>query len=94
MARRVAGPAAALDDVGSPRLALVREPDQLGVERARQQLAFGVRRVELIGAALSPTLAPALVLGREQRPVPLGNDVDGAVDDLEGGLVVDRVRGA
>src|SRR5690348_14826101 len=31
---------------GSPRLALVREPDQLGVERANPQLAFGVRRVE------------------------------------------------
>src|SRR5262245_17737127 len=31
----------------SPRLVLVREPDQLGVERAHPQLAFGVRIVEL-----------------------------------------------
>jgi predicted alpha/beta-hydrolase family hydrolase len=37
----------ALDGVGSPRLVLVREPDQLGVERAHPQLAFGVRLVEL-----------------------------------------------
>src|SRR5437763_438854 len=31
----------------SPRLVLVREPDQLGVERPHRQLAFGVRLVEL-----------------------------------------------
>src|SRR5882762_5209156 len=31
----------------SPRLVLVREPDQLGVERAHSQLAFGVRLIEL-----------------------------------------------
>jgi len=31
----------------SPRLVLVREPDQLGVERAHPQLAFGVWLVEL-----------------------------------------------
>src|SRR5512143_3587616 len=31
----------------SPRLVLVREPDQFGVERAHPQLAFGVRLVEL-----------------------------------------------
>src|SRR5213596_3952097 len=31
----------------SPRLVLVREPDQLGVERAHPQLAFGVGLVEL-----------------------------------------------
>src|SRR5574341_734199 len=31
----------------SPRLVHVREPDQLGVERAHPQLAFGVRLVEL-----------------------------------------------
>src|SRR5574341_867776 len=30
----------------SPRLVHVREPDQLGVERAHPQLAFGVRLVE------------------------------------------------
>lgn len=34
------------DGAGSPRLVLVREPDQLGVERAHPQLAFGVRLVE------------------------------------------------
>src|SRR5258706_14240901 len=33
--------------MGSPRLVHVREPDQLGVERAHSQLAFGVRLVEL-----------------------------------------------
>src|SRR4051794_22192506 len=32
---------------GSPRLVRVREPDQLGVERAHPQLAFGARLVEL-----------------------------------------------
>ena len=32
---------------GSPWLVLVREPDQLGVERKHRQLAFGVRFVEL-----------------------------------------------
>jgi hypothetical protein len=31
----------------SPRLVLVREPDQLGVKREHPQLAFGVRLVEL-----------------------------------------------
>src|SRR5438034_4156350 len=36
-----------LDGAGSPRLVLVREPDQLGVERANPQLAFGVRLVKL-----------------------------------------------
>jgi hypothetical protein len=36
-----------LDGAGSPRLVLVREPDQLGVERAHPQLAFGVRLIEL-----------------------------------------------
>src|ERR1043166_2951669 len=37
----------ALDGAGSPRLVLVREPDQLGLERAHPQLSFGVRLVEL-----------------------------------------------
>src|SRR3954449_10400374 len=32
---------------GSPWLALVREPDQLGVERSHAQLAFGAGLVEL-----------------------------------------------
>src|SRR5262245_43703841 len=32
---------------GSPRLVHVREPDQLGVERAYSQLAFGLWLVEL-----------------------------------------------
>ena len=36
-----------LDGVGSPRLVRVREPDQLGVERAHSPLAFGARLVEL-----------------------------------------------
>src|SRR5687768_14280796 len=37
----------ASDDAGSPGLVLVREPDQLGGERAHPQLAFSVRLVEL-----------------------------------------------
>src|SRR5690349_5379204 len=37
----------ALAPAGLPRLVLVREPDQLGVERAHPQLAFGARLVEL-----------------------------------------------
>src|ERR687890_1448667 len=37
----------ASDGAGSPWLVLVREPDQLGVERTHPQLAFGVRLVEL-----------------------------------------------
>src|SRR5437763_4263119 len=36
-----------LADLRPPRLVLVREPDQLGVERADQLLAFGARLVEL-----------------------------------------------
>ena len=39
--------AVASDRAGSPRLVLVREPDQLGVERAHQLLAFGLRLIEL-----------------------------------------------
>src|SRR5215213_2238463 len=37
----------ASDGAGAPWLVLVREPDQLGVERTHPQLAFGVRLVEL-----------------------------------------------
>ena len=32
---------------GAPRLVLVREPDQLGLEREHPKLAFGLRLVEL-----------------------------------------------
>src|SRR6478672_2014524 len=39
-----------LDGAGPPRLVLVREPHQLGVERAHPQLAFGARLVELAEA--------------------------------------------
>src|SRR3954471_23149109 len=35
------------DGAWSPWLVLVCEPDQLGVERTHQELAFGVRLVEL-----------------------------------------------
>ena len=37
----------ASDGAGSPWLVLVREPDQLGLERTHPQLAFGLRLVEL-----------------------------------------------
>src|SRR5215212_8833322 len=51
LARRDASPALAKNALSlmtrSPRLVLVREPDQFGVERAHPQLAFGVRLVEL-----------------------------------------------
>ena len=43
----VVGDQVVSDGAGSPRLVRVREPDQLGVERAHSQLAFGVRLVEL-----------------------------------------------
>ena len=41
------GFASASDGVRSPGLVRVREPDQLGVERADQLLAFGLRFIEL-----------------------------------------------
>src|SRR5262245_44330230 len=53
----------ALDGAGSPRLVLVREPEQLGVERAHPHLAFGLRLVELAKpnrhAAANDARAPA-----------------------------------
>src|SRR5262245_32892946 len=53
----------ALDGAGSPRLVLVREPDQLGVERAHTQLAFAVGLAELPNptrhAAANDAQAPA-----------------------------------
>jgi hypothetical protein len=36
-----------LDGRGSPRLVLMRQPDQLGVEGAHPQLSYGMRLVEL-----------------------------------------------
>src|SRR4029077_13699119 len=45
--RPIYAPALCLHRAGSPRLLLVREPDELGVECAHQQLALGVRLVEL-----------------------------------------------
>src|SRR5512142_3238476 len=77
----------------SPRL--VREPDQLGVERAHPQLAFGVRLVELAepnrhvaaGDERTPAsldddhLQPACVAGRRDEPEP-GKQFELAVDRL------------
>jgi len=37
---------------------LVREPDQLGVERAHLQLAFGARLIELAVVRETPSSAP------------------------------------
>src|SRR5437763_15660110 len=52
----------------SPRLVLVREPDQLGVERTHPQLAFGVRLVE-------PAVPNRHVAGDNHRtPTSLDND--------------------
>src|SRR5438874_7668596 len=83
----------ALDGAGSPRLVLVREPDQLGVERAHQQLAFGVRLVELAESNRhvaadnhrTPTsldndhLQAACVARRRDKPEP-GKQFELAVD--------------
>src|SRR5437762_10935997 len=77
----------------SPRLVLVREPDQLGVERAHPQLAFGVRLVELAEpnrhvatdddrtpARLDDDhLEPARVARRRDEPEP-GKQLELAVD--------------
>src|SRR3712207_4652123 len=77
----------------SPRLVLVREPDQFGVERAHPQLAFGVRLVELAEpnrhvaadddrtpASLDDDhLQPACVARRRDEPEP-GKQFELAVD--------------
>jgi hypothetical protein len=77
----------------SPRLVLVREPDQLGVERAHPQLAFGFRLVELAEpnrhvaadddrtpASLDDDyLRPACVARRRDEPEP-GKQFELAVD--------------
>src|SRR4030095_6639205 len=41
---------------------------------------------------LTRAVADLSVLGREQFPVPFGDDLDGAIDHLDGRLVVHRVR--
>src|SRR5689334_23871621 len=83
----------ALDGAGSPRLVLVREPDQLGVERAHPQLAFGARLVELAKpnrhVAANEDRAPAslddddlhaaCVARRRDEPEP-GKQLEFAVD--------------
>ena len=64
---------------------LVREPDQLGVERAHPQLAFGVRLVEL---------AEPDRMGRRRVSCPLAlalgveSDPKGSVESGRGGRVV------
>src|SRR5262245_10695185 len=52
----------------SPRLMLVREPDQLGVERAYPQLPFGVRLVKLTEPNRHVTAA------KDRTPASLDND--------------------
>ena len=47
---------------------LVREPDQLGVEREHPQLAFGVRLIELT----EPHRHVAADDQTRERPIPLG----------------------
>ena len=39
-----------------------------------------------------PHARPGLSLGREQFPMPLGDDLKGAINHLDGGLIVNRVR--
>jgi len=77
----------------SPRLIRVREPDQLGVERAHEQLAFGVRLIELAEPNRHVTaddnrtpasldddhLHPACVAWRRDEPEP-GKQFELAVD--------------
>jgi len=79
----------------SPRLVRVREPNQLGVERAHPQLAFGVRLVELAEPNRHVTadddrtparldddhLRPACVARRRDEPEP-GKQFELAVDWL------------
>src|SRR3989442_10155747 len=83
----------ALEGAGWPRLVLVREPDQLGFERAPPQLAFGVRLVELARPNRhvaaddhrTPTsldddhLHAACVARRREEPKP-GKQLEFAVD--------------
>ena len=59
---------------------------------ARRQGRLGHREAAGLRAC-TLTKGAVAVLGREQFPVPLGDDLDGTVDHFEGGLVVDRVRG-
>jgi len=66
-----------LHGAGPPRFVLVREPDQLGVERAHPQLAFGARLVKLAeanrrvaaDADRTPAGSPGLVEERLQWAV-------------------------
>lgn len=64
-----------------------------GVRASRRLDSAGPPRHQY-GGAQCLALAQVSVLVREQFPVPLGDDLDGTVDHFEGGLVVDRVRGA
>ena len=42
--------------------------------------------------ACLPSRLACFRAGGKQLPVPLGDDLDGAVDDCDGGLIVNRVR--
>src|SRR5437763_7048675 len=66
----------------------------------RQPLAL-FRAIPLVCVEIEDLHAASLVArfgcyrtAGKQLPVPLGDDFDGAVDDFDGGLIVDRIAGA
>src|SRR5512143_4335044 len=78
----------------SPRLVLVREPDQLGVERAHPQLAFGVRLIELAEpnrhVATDDDRTPASLDDDHLRPMCVARRWDAPEPGKQFELAVDR----
>ena len=85
------GPRDASDGAGSPWLVLVREPDQLGVERKDPLAAFGWRLVELAvpTATSPPTMAPG---ARRSRRRPSARRVCGPAPGRVGARAAARAR--
>src|SRR5262249_35392281 len=87
--------------MGASRETVVRPKPSGEVVRATGETARwrapqgGVRGTNIQPSWRTSGLWPPGVLclcGGEQFPVPLGDDFDSAVNDFEGGLVVDRIR--
>src|SRR5512132_2455079 len=78
----------------SPRLVHVREPDQLGVERAHPQLAFGVRLIELAEpdrhVAADDERTPASLDDDHLRPLCVARRRDEPEPGKQFELAVDR----
>src|SRR5438067_10004052 len=66
---------------------LKRQPSRSSVRSHSSALRFE----DLHAARLVARFGCYRTAGK-QLPVPLGDDFDGAVDDFDGGLVVDRIR--